>query len=183
MDAEFTRRLNADEAPFDGVTIYPEDIIPLPEARIALVRIVALLRETWGDAGLCRLDDWFEHDGVVLKARPTSWEEVENYLASDEALYAARTGDTYVKIGIFPTDRRFYLRIDVIDESDETDREGRWVTFDLTCNPMQSRRLQDELLQLSEAILSIPAKKFFSWRGEMGYTNGPPSGYEEQEQS
>jgi hypothetical protein len=137
MDAEMNRRWQANESPFDGIRLFLADAVPLSALGSIVSSVIDYLpRESPGDQLFC-LHDWHEHDGYISEARAASWDEIRAWLRSDDALYAAGPGD-YVRLGIFPADRHYYLRLYIIQEGSYLEpgslRElaGRQGVFDLT---------------------------------------------------
>jgi hypothetical protein len=170
MDEELNRRWREGRAPFNGVTVHLEQHIPLSDLRAALLVVVDTLKEQWPDATLDRMEDWHEHHGVPSRPEETTWSEIERTLASDDSLYAARTGDTYVHIGLCPSSREFYLRFYPMDEDTPDagwpkERVGRYGSFDLTCDQRLAEMVMERLLPLQLPGLSTcPAKGYFDAR-------------------
>jgi hypothetical protein len=178
MDAELGRRWRKGRKPFNGMTIGVEQLMPLAQLRHALGVIVEDLEAGWPDAVLLHLRDWDQHCAPAEPPRGTwTWDQLRLALASDEALYAVRAGDTYVRVGLYPSDFGFYLRFYPEDEGDADDRWGeRLGDFDLTCAPDLAKRIVRRLAPLSLAgLLCAPAKGFFDRRYNDGRgTKIPP---------
>ncbi len=179
MDEELQRRWREGRAPFNGVTLHLEQHIPLSDLRAALLLVVETLKEQWPDATLHRMEDWHEHHGVPSRAEETTWSEIGRTLASNDSLYAARTGDTYVHIGLCPSGREFYLRFYPMDE-DTPDagwrkgKVGRYGSFDLTCDPSLAEMVVDRLLPLQlSGLRSSSAKEYFDARYDRRKTYFP----------
>jgi hypothetical protein len=119
MDAEFDRRWHNSLPPFDGLTVTLREYVSLPLLQPILVGIVDKLFAYRPNASLSRLLDWYEHDGFINAARPSSWQELRSIVTSPESLVARfHLGDSYVCEGFFPADRDFYLRFYIPDAYD-----------------------------------------------------------------
>ncbi len=175
MDEELQRRWREGRAPFDGTTIGLENRqrIPLSDLRAALLVVVGTLEEQWPDATLHRMEDWHEHHGFPSRPEETTWSEIRRILASDHSLYAARSGDTYVHIGLCPSSREFYLRFYPMDE-DTPDagwrkgKVGRYGSFDVTCDQSVAKAVMERLIPLQiPGLQSCSAKEYFDarWAG------------------
>jgi hypothetical protein len=132
MDQQLDARWRAKQSPFDGDIIYLDDYIPIAPLRTALVLLVAILQQNYQTAKLYTLRDWHEHDGYIWSRQSTNWQSVEQLVASDQALYDGRAGDTFVRLAYYPSDSSFLLRIYVMDENEEPEYPGRWGNFDLS---------------------------------------------------
>src|SRR5438128_8993748 len=115
MDQEFERRWRAGLPPFDGVTLYHDDVVLLSLLRPVLTQVVETLLARRNTDEVLKVNDWHEHDGFITIPEPASWGELQAILESEQALRASSTRDTYVSTGYFPPDRRFYLRIYIPD--------------------------------------------------------------------
>jgi hypothetical protein len=163
MTADLNTRWLAGLTPFDGITLSlgTGDLVPLPFLRRALRGLVERLQQRFPDEDLYTAEDWHEHDGYVSEARRTTWDGVRSWLASEEALYAAGSDDTYVWIALFPEGLAFYLRFYIPRDAESEDPERRG-DFDLTC----SRALVGELAVIAAAAEGLalaqePAKAYF----------------------
>jgi hypothetical protein len=141
VDEELDRRRRNGEPPFDGLTVTVEHLLPLPCLRQALISVVRRLRQEWPRSNLYSLHDWHEHDGWISPAKPSSWQEVEALLASEDALRRSAPGDTYVRLAFFPEGREFYLRWYVPADYDQDSLSDWTGHFDLTCRPELAREL------------------------------------------
>ena len=135
MDQELYARWRAKQSPFEGEIIYLDDYLPIAQLRTTLVSLVDLLQQHYQAANLYTLRDWHEHDGYIWSRQSTSWQSVEQLLASEQSLYDGRTGDTYVRLAYYPSDSSFLLRVYVMDEDEEPEYPGRWGNFDLSGAP------------------------------------------------
>ncbi len=166
MDAEFEHRWRAAQSPFDGLTVTARDYLPLPLLKQALGIVVACLASHRPDAELFRLRDWHEHDGFVSNASSSSWQDLRALIASEAAL-AACMGDTYVREGLFPAERDYYLRLYVPEPWDNPCPYPCGM-FDVTC----PRSLAEEIIAAIKTagichVEARPAVAFFneSYRG------------------
>ena len=160
MDAEFERRWRGGMAPFDGMTLRAKDDgLPLSALRRALLAALAP-RST---LPLWMLHDWHQHDGYVSSAVRTSWHDLRAMVASEDALYAARSGDTGVCKAFFPENRSFYLRFDPNDDVDAEAYAGRSGTFDVTCAPSLAETIAHGLHAVGIGDFVVePAQAFFN---------------------
>jgi hypothetical protein len=167
MDEEMVRRWQKSLAPFDGLHVSSDDYVPLSVLRAALIAVGRLLERYHPVAPLLTLRDWHEHDGCVTVPQPTSWEEVWATLASDDQLYASRSGDFQVSIALFPSDRSFYWRYHPLDKDEEPDHyPGRWGWFDVTCNERLALDLAEATRSAGVSPISVePAKNYFDRYG------------------
>ena len=110
MNEELERRWRSDTLPFDGHTLATEDGVPALDVRRFLIKAIECLEPIHGSSKLYKIDDWHEHDGFVTSATPVTWSELRSWLASDQRLFIARSGEVDVYVGIYPEDYSFYLR-------------------------------------------------------------------------
>lgn len=131
MTPELHERWQRGEAPFNGVTLTPNEWLPVPALAAALAELIPFLQAQSGSQ-LDMLLDWHAHDGFLTPAEPTTWEALAALVRMPGALVRAFTGgDTAVYRAYFPADCRFYLRIYLSDEDGPT--PGEWSgTFDLS---------------------------------------------------
>jgi hypothetical protein len=154
MDVELDRRWRIGDVPFDGTTLSTADSDPLPlaEAHAVVLTIVRFLRQQWPDAGLFMLHDWHRHDGYLTTAIPISWDDMDVRLRSVDSFRKLSTGDTFVSVGIFPSEYQFYLRFDPNADEDLSFNDEQCGDFDLTC----SDALAGELKQLIGNVCDRP---------------------------
>lgn len=96
---------------------------------------MAILRQQYHATDLYTFHDWHEHDGIILPRQSTTWQALNELLATEQSLYEGRAGDTYVRQAYYPTDASFLFRIYVMDEDEEPEYPGRWGNFDLSGAP------------------------------------------------
>ncbi|WP_119321561.1 hypothetical protein [Capsulimonas corticalis] len=168
MDQDFDQRWRAAATPFDGVTIYSAGCAPLAELRYTLNAVFNILREQSPNAELFNLSDWHEHDGYVNEATPSSWNELQSYLISTDALKGLSTGETYVRIAIFSKHRDFLLRVYIPDAYDNPHfgyDDPNLVDcgiFDFTSTEPLALRIRDAAMDAGASdIRMMPAKEFF----------------------
>jgi hypothetical protein len=149
MDQHLDARWRARQSPFDGEILYVDDLIPIGALRMALVSVVAVLRQHFQTRDLYTLPDWHEHDGYLSSRQMTTWYALEQVLASEQSLYDSRPGDTFVRQIYYPRDNAFLLRIYVLDEGEDTAYPGQWGDFDLSGAPSS---LDAVIPQLPETI-------------------------------
>lgn len=163
MTGELERRWRAALAPFDGQTVAfaSEDLTPLPALRLALLAVASALRQRWAETVLFTQDDWHEHDGFLSAARPASWQDLSDALASDKALLTLSHGDFKVRRAFFPATYDLYLRVYVPAEYDNDYPERRGA-FDLTCGAELAAELAGRAASASGLpIAECDAKAFF----------------------
>jgi len=168
MDAEFDRRWRESQPPFDGLTVTLNDYLPLPLFQKALVAVVERLYTYRPEAALFHMMDWHEHDGFIIEAHPYPWEKLRALVASMENIqdrfYLA---DTYVRDGIFPTDRNYLLRY-YVDFPDATPWEPTPLPagiMDVTCQRPLALQIADVMRTAGISNPEIlPAKVFFDSR-------------------
>ena len=162
MNRSLTDRWKAGQAPFDGVTLSVSEPLPISDLSAPLTSSVTELFRCYGEENLSKIRDWHEHDGFINDSTPSSWNELQTFVASPAALATACTGETYVSLGFFPRSYSFYFRIYVV-ENDEPTHAATHATFDLTC-----KREVVDLLQISLdqklCLSSEPAKTYFDRR-------------------
>jgi hypothetical protein len=162
MESQLHQRWQEGKAPFDGVTLSPASPLPLPVLRQFLLAIIEFLEDETPEPPLYKDLDWHEHDGYVTEADRTSWADFKSWCASEEILYAHRSGDDYVHVGVFPKGRDWYLRFDINDEMEEGERVG---DFDFTGPPGLVAKVQAAVERAGLAGLGCePAKGYFDRR-------------------
>ncbi len=166
MDEEFDRRWRGGLPPFDGVTLYQDDVVRLSVLRPVFIVVVEMLSARCDSDDLFRVHDWHEHDGFIAIPEPSSWRELQVILESDQALRASSTRDTYVSTGYFPPDRSFYLRIYIPDDSDlPPDYSVNQGLFDVTCDEVLAGGILQAARQAAPVeIHQEPARLHFDRR-------------------
>ena len=164
MDAEFQSRWPDAKPPFDGDTLFTAGMA-FAAVRNALIAAIQIIRESGiikAGEKIYRLDDWHEHDGILLEAHTITWGDVESWLASEKSLRLACPGDTFVRAGIFTEQRLFYLRFG----ADEGDPDS-WL--DLSGPAALLKTVQDRLNGEPSVVVKVePAQRFFA-EGYKGY--------------
>lgn len=192
MDKNFEKRLRMCRPPFHGVTIHVEEMLPVFLLRRTLNAIVGVLHDHWHRSKIFTMQDWRDHDGVMLPARRSSWDELLAILASDDALYESMAGDTLVKVAFFPKEREFLLRYYIPEPQELEDSsltygtnfyipvpheqalDNRWGRLDLTISPA----LQDVVLDACRTSgcpepRSTQAKSYFLYLHKGVYDLNP----------
>ena len=163
MTPDLHQRWIKGEHPFDGLTlsIASDDLVPLPALLHVLRLLVEELEKMYGDRPLQTAADWHEHDGCIMEAEPSSWDELRSWLVSLDALTAAGHGDADVRTAILPEDAEFYLRFYVPWECDNDYPERRG-DFDLTAGSELAGSLAAMLETKTDLPLTVEsAKQFF----------------------
>ena len=75
-----------------------------------LRKIAAFLQDRFPYASLQQFEDWWEHDGLHFIKGMTDIHGLFAMVGSPKSIYVAMPGDDWVKIGIAPTDGKWYLR-------------------------------------------------------------------------
>jgi hypothetical protein len=172
VDSTFAEAWQKVTAPFDGVTVFLPELLWLPAVRLALVAVVDRLEALRPNSTLLRNDDWHDHDGYVSEAAAFSWAALRAYLASEEALQGANRGDFAVRLGVFPQERDWYLRILVTTDpfgvgcpeglpappAEELPPFGTW---DLTGSESVAATMEQDLRGRGYSPARMPAKQFF----------------------
>ena len=110
MNAELHRRLEAREAPFDGLTVSSAPEVPAVFLRKTLASVVEVLRLDYDDAPLFTLTDSYAVDGLLATARTTRWDALAASLVADQRLFIACSDEEDVYTALFPSEYSFYLR-------------------------------------------------------------------------
>lgn len=133
MNSSLAQRLKERQPPFAGETVHSAPLVPVPFVRRALTEAVRVLRPLTGTQRLFRVTDRSATDASTGVAVPTTWNEIESWLHSDQRLFLARSGELDVLTGIYPESYSFYLRFYVDHEILPPGKplEGR---FDLSCD-------------------------------------------------
>ena len=116
MDKALEDARKAGSQPFSGVTLSCTESLPISRLRSALNSIVDALQTLFPATPILKFDDWHEHDGFVSPSKESSFGELTSLLSSDESLYQARQGDTYVRRAFYPRNKAFLLRFYTPDE-------------------------------------------------------------------
>lgn len=168
MDSTFNSRWQAGEQPFDGVTVYLEDFVPVTNLRPMLNRVVQILYERSPNARLFRMLDWHEHDGYVKEAVPTTWQELQLLASSDETLLKASEWDRFVRTVFFPERRDFLLRFYVPDSHDNPFHDAydpqlvHYGIFDLTSEKSLALQIREAMLDMGAiGVETMAAKAYF----------------------
>jgi len=168
MDADLVRRLERRDLPFAGRTLAPTQMLPLGQLRAVLRAIGAHLR---GEETLRTSLDRHEVDGVGCAPREVGWAWVDELLASDDDLFAARSGEPLVSVAIWPESASFYLRCGIMDEDEDPDYPGRWGDFDVSAGEPLLAVVAAELERMGIEIESRDALTYFRQRA----AEWPPS--------
>jgi len=163
MDKEIFSKCKKCTKPFDDLTLYTDGVIELSELRLVVKEILNDL-EVKGYVGksIYKVWDWIEHDSFLPKKKEVKSEFLSALLQDDQTFYDNHSGDTYVNIGIFDPDERWYLRIYIVDDYDLDEGESRSGRFALSlCK--ESNLVFDEYLKRTNSkklLLSDTAKYF-----------------------
>lgn len=135
MDKEIFDRYRKSESPFNEKVLYTNVTIPLDKLRRIVEQTLRFLKENQLLNGkVYKVWDWFEHDGY-LHPKEIITEDFWTQLTRDnDEFYRNRSGDTYVKLGLYDGFSRWYLRIYIIDEYDLKEGDEIGGTFDFSSN-------------------------------------------------
>src|SRR5262245_45792355 len=98
MDQRLQERWRKGRAPFDQRIVLPDYFMLVSGLRAVLAKLVDRIEGRYADVPPVLVHDWHEHDGYISAGRQASWGEIRAMLGSDQALYAARPGDTDVRL-------------------------------------------------------------------------------------
>lgn len=131
MTPELEQRWRDRLPPFAESALVLDDL-PLSELQAALQGLVAKLREEHEGLPLHTHLCWHEHDGYLTSAERTEWQGLDEIVASEASLCAARSGDTDVARAFYPESHGFLLRFHVLEEDEDEQYPGAWGTFNLS---------------------------------------------------
>ena len=117
------------EKPFHGETIYPLDDVFVRDAIVAIPSALNHIARYYPGSRLFAFDDWHEHDGFIVSAKPTTLDEIRRQLATPESYISSHSDDTAVYRAIYSDSRDFLLRYSLWDDDqhqDAADREVHW---------------------------------------------------------
>ena len=119
MDKEIFSKYVELKPPFDGKVLFTGVNVPLDKLRKLIETVILFLKENQLLNGkVYKVWDWFEHDGYLHPKEIISEEFLTEFIKDNEVFYQNRSGDTYVKLGLYDEFSRWYLRIYIIDEYD-----------------------------------------------------------------
>ena len=164
MNRQLVDRLRSGASPFDGVTIVGDTGDPVVLVRRALRAIVDCLAGRYPDRILYRLQDSYAQDGLVTTGHVVSWPEVRSWLAADQRLFIARSGEPGVRIGVVPDDPAFYLRFYVDHEVLPGASLGGH--YDVTIGEDDVSAVIDALKGADiVGFRRVDPREYFEWRG------------------
>ncbi len=163
----FDQWQNGDK-PFNGLTLHPNDLIPLSSLATLVADALQQLEQRYPNVRLATYHDWHEHDGYISPSAPTSWERIKSIVASDQSLYENRAGDTFVRIAVYSADLDFLFRIYVLDEDEDDLYPGRWGDFDITGDASLVNDIATALKPLSSYDITLELSKSYFDRRHAG---------------
>lgn len=166
MDNEIFKRYNELMSPFDGSTLYTKSNIPLNKLRELVQETIKFLKMNHLLNGqVYKVWDWFEHDGYLPSKEIASEDFITEFTKDSSEFYKHRAGDTYVKLGLYDEQSRWYLRIYIIDEYDLDEGEELGGTMDVSSNEEVIQSLKKYLLNYGYAELyEEDSKSYFEKR-------------------
>ncbi|GAA5496381.1 hypothetical protein Rhal01_02564 [Rubritalea halochordaticola] len=130
MNAELHTLWQSGEKPFHSETIYPREDVFVRDVLVAIPSALDHIAQYYPENQLYSLDDWHEHDGLIVPAKPTSLDEIRTQLATAESYVRHHTDATAVYRAIFPDSLDFLLRYSLWEadspHQDPSDREVHW---------------------------------------------------------
>ena len=145
--------------PFDGSCIHNTGALTLSQLRELLIETIASLESRYPEIQL--FHDWHEHDGFVVKSKPTSWVTINAALATVETLFDSRDDDLAVRIALHPPNFEWLLRYN-IDPDNESDYNTATCDFDLTVSRNASTQTAADSLELRFAT-TLERCESISW--------------------
>jgi|tagenome__1003787_1003787.scaffolds.fasta_scaffold20431045_2 hypothetical protein len=157
MDRIADARWRDHEPPFDGLTL-ATGTLPSSQLSTVAARLVAFLRNAFGDISLQTAEDWLEHDGFVSEPEAAEWGELEDAVAREGSLREWSPEDADVRRAWLGTGS-FYLRWHVDDDG------GGDVDLTAARDVVQAALSTLRALTIEPEI--EPADEFFSrrWNG------------------
>ena len=96
--------------PPEGTNFNCRDFIPIASLSKDLCKIAAFLQDKYPYVPLQRFDDWWQHDGLHFEKGTLDWHGLFSIVGSSKTIYQSMPGDDYVRVGIAPSDGKWYLR-------------------------------------------------------------------------
>ena len=87
--------------PFTGDILYCEDLMEIDNLRLNLEFVCQKLEKLFSNEPIYKIHDWHEHDGYISNPTQTNWKEILNWFRSSSTLYESRSGDDFVRVGIY----------------------------------------------------------------------------------
>jgi hypothetical protein len=116
---------------------------PLAGISHDLCKIAAFLQNLAPFSVLVRYEDWRDHDGLYFERCHTDFHGLFQLIQTPRALLSATPGDEYVRVGIGPEDRAWYLRF----RADWDDPgENLLGLYSLTLDAGLAKRFEDEIV-------------------------------------
>ncbi len=121
MDSILNALWPSGKRPFCGETIYPVDDVLVGDAIVAIPSALDHIGLYYPACTLFSLDDWHEHDGFVVSAKPTTIEMLRAELSTPESYVSFHSDDCAVYRAVYPDTLDFVLRYSLW-EADGTDQ-------------------------------------------------------------
>lgn len=130
MDPQLEPLWRSGQKPFHGETLYPLNDVLVRDALVAIPSALRHIELYYPDAQLFMFDDWHQHDGFIVQARPVTLEALRKPMLTPESYVASLSDDFAVYRAIYPASLDFLLRYSVCDADasgqDPADREVHW---------------------------------------------------------
>lgn len=162
MDPRLDRAWRVSQTPFNGDTVFLSDPIPTADLVALLRQVTAFLKRQYPNAALRKLEDWHEHDGVVLESDDIDWMYLDRLLQSADSFRQAVSDDDDVCLGIYDSACQFYLRFGFSRARERETGRPTDGDFDLSGASDLCRAIRSVADTASTCI--VPAKRYFDER-------------------
>lgn len=116
--------------PFHRETLYPLNDVFVRDALVAIPSALRHILLYYPSDQLFMFDDWHEHDGFVVQAKPTTIKAVQKQVLTPESYVSNIPDDFAVYRAIYPASLNFLLRYSLSDADAlgqaPSDREVHW---------------------------------------------------------
>lgn len=129
MSPELCKRFKNGESPFNGKSVVTCDDPEIEMVRQMVEYCIDQLAEN--SNAVMVTHDWHEHDGFILPANRTTWDECRKWVKTAETFYESRDRDFGVRIAMYPPSLEWLLRFN-IDDEDEPDWITAWADMDFS---------------------------------------------------
>lgn len=161
MTPHLLASLNKGSAPFNGWCLHNREEWSLTQLHTVLQFTLPRLQSI--APAVFSFADWHEHDGFVLDSRETTWPAILAEIRDNQALFASRNGDDFVRNAFHGPNHQWLLRYHI---GEDTDKEND-CDFDLsTAKDSHYAQLAIDLLnQYPHWLTRSPAQSWFLARG------------------
>lgn len=124
--------MRAQHRPPEGVNFSSDEEVSAKELSDSLKIVASFLQDFVSTRGICRFDDWWEHDGLHFLRGQSTIHGLFECVSSPEALLSSMPGDQDVFVAFSSDENSWYLRFYLSWTESGQDLVGR---FDLTLEP------------------------------------------------